>query len=40
MNRTGVLFDLGGVVLGSPLQAIRDYENELGLERNAINRVA
>ena len=40
MNRTAVLFDLGGVVLGSPLQAIRDYEAELGLEQNAINRVA
>ncbi len=40
MSRTAVLFDLGGVVLGSPLQAIRDYEAELGFERNAINRVA
>lgn len=40
MKRTAVLFDLGGVVLGSPLQAIREYEAELGLERNAINRVA
>ena len=40
MPRTAVLFDLGGVVLGSPLQAIRDYEAELGFERNAINRVA
>ncbi len=40
MRRSGVLFDLGGVVLGSPLQAIRDYEAELGFERNAINRVA
>jgi len=38
--RKAVLFDLGGVVLGSPLQAIRDYETELGFERNAINRVA
>lgn len=35
-----VLFDLGGVVLGSPLHAIRDYEQELGFEKNAINRVA
>lgn len=40
MPRTAVLFDLGGVVLGSPLHAIRDYEAELGLERNAINLVA
>jgi hypothetical protein len=35
-----VLFDLGGVVLGSPLHAIREYERELGLELNAINLVA
>ena len=35
-----VLFDLGGVVLGSPLHAIRAYEAELGYDRNAINRVA
>ena len=40
MQRSAVLFDLGGVVLGSPLQAIRDYEQTLGLERNAINLVA
>jgi putative hydrolase of the HAD superfamily len=40
MNRNTVLFDLGGVVLGSPLHAIRDYERELGFERNAINLVA
>jgi putative hydrolase of the HAD superfamily len=40
MTRNTVLFDLGGVVLGSPLHAIRDYERELGFERNAINRVA
>ena len=40
MSITAVLFDLGGVVLGSPLHAIRDYEQELGLSRNAINLVA
>jgi len=40
MNRNTVLFDLGGVVLGSPLHAIRDYERELGFEHNAINLVA
>lgn len=40
MSRSAVLFDLGGVVLGSPLHAIRAYEHELGLARNAINRVA
>ncbi len=40
MQKSAVLFDLGGVVLGSPLHAIRDYEAELGLDRNAINLVA
>lgn len=40
MQKNAVLFDLGGVVLGSPLHAIREYEAELGVERNAINRVA
>ncbi len=39
-KRNTVLFDLGGVVLGSPLHAIRDYEEELGFGRNAINLVA
>ncbi|MBW2293566.1 MAG: HAD family phosphatase [Deltaproteobacteria bacterium] len=34
-----VLFDLGGVVLGSPLHAIADYERELGIPANFINRV-
>ena len=34
-----VIFDLGGVVLGSPLHAIAIYERELGLPPNAINRV-
>ncbi len=38
--RSAVLFDLGGVVLGSPLHAIRDYERELGFGHNAINLVA
>ena len=37
MPITAVLFDLGGVVLGSPLHAIRDYERELGLSRNGLN---
>ena len=40
MERSAVLFDLGGVVLGSPIHAIRDYEVELGLDKNAINLVA
>lgn len=39
MKRTAVLFDLGGVVLGSPLQAIRAYGESLGYEPDAINRV-
>jgi len=34
-----VLFDLGGVVLGSPLHAIAAYERELGLPHNFVNRV-
>jgi epoxide hydrolase-like predicted phosphatase len=32
-----VLFDLGGVVLGSPLHAIADYERELGVVAGAFN---
>jgi len=40
MTVHAVIFDLGGVVLGSPLHAIRAYERELGLPVNAINRVA
>ena len=39
MPYRAVLFDLGGVVVGSPLEAIARYEAELGLERNAINHV-
>jgi putative hydrolase of the HAD superfamily len=34
----GVVFDLGGVVLDSPLHAIARYERDLGLERDAVNR--
>ena len=34
-----VIFDLGGVVLGSPLHAINRYERHLGIPKNAINRV-
>jgi len=34
-----VIFDLGGVVLGSPLHAIAAYERELGLPANFVNRV-
>lgn len=39
MALRAVIFDLGGVVFGSPLHAIAEYERELGLPANAINRV-
>ena len=39
MRFRAVLFDLGGVVVGSPLHAIARYERELGLPAGAINRV-
>ena len=39
MNRlAGVLFDLGGVVVDSPLHAIARYERDHGLPENVINR--
>ncbi|MGH6692222.1 MAG: HAD-IA family hydrolase, partial [Gammaproteobacteria bacterium] len=34
-----VVFDLGGVVMDSPLHAIARYERDHGLAINAINRV-
>lgn len=34
-----VIFDLGGVVMGSPLHAIADYERELGIPTGTINRL-
>jgi putative hydrolase of the HAD superfamily len=34
-----VLFDLGGVVLGSPLHAIAAYEEDAGVEAGAFNRM-
>lgn len=34
-----VLFDLGGVVLDSPLQAIARYEREIGIPAGHVNRV-
>lgn len=34
-----VVFDIGGVVTGSPLHAIAAYEREHGLARNALNHV-
>jgi epoxide hydrolase-like predicted phosphatase len=39
MTHRAVVFDIGGVVTGSPLHAIADYERELELPRHAINRV-
>src|SRR6266850_2730227 len=34
-----VIFDLGGVVLGSPLHAIAAYEREHGIVEGSVNRV-
>lgn len=34
-----VIFDLGGVVMGSPLHAIADYERELGVPAGFVNRL-
>ncbi len=39
MTIRAVIFDLGGVVLGSPLHAIASYERELGIPENFVNRV-
>jgi putative hydrolase of the HAD superfamily len=39
MALRAVIFDLGGVVLGSPLHAIAEYERELGIPENFVNRV-
>jgi epoxide hydrolase-like predicted phosphatase len=35
----GVIFDLGGVVLGSPLHAISKFEHRSGIDRGSVNRV-
>lgn len=35
----GVLFDLGGVVMGSPLHAIAAYEREVGAPAGFVNRL-
>jgi len=34
-----VIFDLGGVVMGSPLEAIAGYERELGIPAGFVNRL-
>ncbi|MEE8581038.1 MAG: HAD family phosphatase [Myxococcota bacterium] len=39
MTYRAVIFDLGGVVLGSPLHAIARYERDLGIPEGFINRV-
>jgi len=39
MGFRAVIFDLGGVVLGSPLHAIAHYEREVGLPAGFVNRV-
>lgn len=38
MGYRAVIFDLGGVVLGSPLHAIARYERELGIPEGHVNR--
>jgi putative hydrolase of the HAD superfamily len=38
MSIDAVIFDLGGVVLDSPLAALAHYEQELGLAANTVNR--
>lgn len=39
MGFRAVIFDLGGVVLGSPLHAIAAYERDLGIPAGFVNRV-
>ncbi len=39
MSHRAVIFDLGGVVLGSPLHAIAAYEEETGIPSGFVNRV-
>lgn len=39
MSFRAVIFDLGGVVLGSPLHVIRDYEQEKGIQAGFVNNV-
>ena len=39
MTIRAVIFDLGGVVLGSPLHAFRDYEREQGLRAGFLGRM-
>jgi putative hydrolase of the HAD superfamily len=39
MPYRGVLFDIGGVVVGSPLEAIARYERQQGIPEGSINRI-
>ena len=39
MSHRAVIFDLGGVVLGSPMHAIADYEREHEVAAGAVNRL-
>ena len=39
MPHRAVLFDIGGVVVGSPLDAIARYERDQGIPAGFINRV-
>ena len=39
MQPKAVIFDLGGVVVDSPLHAIHRYERELGIPEGVVNRV-
>src|SRR5213083_3456511 len=39
MHYRAVLFDLGGVVVGSPLEAIARYEADQGIPAGFVNRV-
>ena len=39
MNHRAVIFDLGGVIVDSPMAGIARYESELGLEAGFINRL-
>ena len=39
MQHRAVIFDLGGVILGSPLHAIADFEVETGIPSGRINRI-
>ena len=39
MSHRAVIFDLGGVIIDSPMEGIAGYERELGLEPGFVNRL-